>query len=184
MIRTKELALIVVLASFWITAQVVFGQVVGRFSFGPIRMHGAVNHIVGWFLMTIMAEITRRFGRVSYMTVIAALGTRVIRASTIEGMLVGLGYIIAGFLFDLLYFSLPLKNTQRKKLLVLLITIPTSIITLVPFLVFRYYILGPVAFLVLIPSYSFSMIRNIVLSTAGVLLAFSILPRIKEVYKA
>lgn len=179
---TKEFTLMVTLASLWIAAEVTLGPVIGRVSLGPLSMHGAIQHVVGWLLMVVVAELTNRFGRVTFMTAIAAVGTRAIRISLIEGMLVGLGYVIAGFLFDLLYFILSLKSVQKNRLPILLITVPTSIITLLPYLAFRYYLLGPIAFLVLIPSYIFSMAKNVVFSIFGVLLALSILPRVEEVY--
>jgi hypothetical protein len=179
---TKEFTLMVTLASLWIAAEVTLGPVIGRVSLGPLSMHGAIQHVVGWLLMVVVAELTNRFGRVTFMTAIAAVGTRAIRISLIEGMLVGLGYVIAGFLFDLLYFILSLKSVQKNRLPILLITVPTSIITLLPYLAFRYYLLGPIAFLVLLPSYIFSMAKNVVFSIFGVLLALSILPRVEEVY--
>ncbi len=181
-LSVREVALITVFASLWIGAQVSLGPLVGRFSFGPISMHGVMNHLVGWYLMTVMAAYCGRFGRVSFLALIAAIGTRIIRASLIEGVLVGLGYALAGLLFDLLYFMPPVREEQDRgrRIYLLAVASATGVATLIPFLAFRFYLLGPLAFIVLRPSYGFSAAKNLVFSLLGTSLALSTLPMIKK----
>jgi len=166
----------------WIAAQTVLGPLVGRFSFGPISMHGTVNHVVGWFAMVLTASLLERFGMVSIMSTTAALGTRVVRASALEGALVGLGYVVAGLLFDALYF-VPRPNRfqgNERKIYVISIAAVTGVATLIPYLVFRFYALGPTAFTILLPSYLFSAGKNAFFSSVGAYLAVVTLPRLSE----
>ncbi|MBS7629340.1 hypothetical protein KEJ23_05130, partial [Candidatus Bathyarchaeota archaeon] len=110
----QELAFIAVSSSIWIAAQIALGPLIGRFSIGPVSMHGAVNHVIGWFLMVVTASLLGRFGMVSIMAIVASIGTRIIRVSTLEGMLVGLGYMCAGVLFDGLFFGLRLNTLKHQ----------------------------------------------------------------------
>lgn len=178
----RELAFIAVFASLWIAAQTVLGPLVGRFSLGPISMHGTVNHVIGWFAMVLTASLLGKFGRVSMMTLVAALGTRAARVSALEGALVGSGYVLAGLLFDALYFSLALNRFQgnKRKICIILIAAVTGVASLIPYLVFRFYALGPMAFTILLPSYLFSAGKNVFFSSVGAYLGVVTLPRLSQ----
>gem|GEM_PF-1132639 len=181
-VSRRELTLVAVFAALWISLQINFGPIIGRLSIGPISMHGAINHLIGWLLMTILAALTGKFGRVTLLALTAAIGTRVIRAQAIEGVLVGVGIALAGIIFDALYFS-PIFKHNPKKVYLLVAAGGTGVITLVPWLIFRFYILGPAAFIVLLPNYMFIIARNIFLSTFGTYIAIQILPKVKRVYR-
>jgi hypothetical protein len=180
----RELAFTAVSASLWISAQIALGPSIGRFSFGPVSMHGAVNHVVGWFLMVVTAALLRKFGMVSIMASVAAVGTRMIRVSALEGMLAGLGYICAGVFFDILFFSLKLDNLRGFRLrgLTIFIAASSGVSSLIPYLFFRLYVAGPAVFTTLVPLYILSIIKNIFFSSAGAYLALLALPRLTSLY--
>jgi hypothetical protein len=56
-------------------------------------------------LRMVLADRSGRFGKVSTMTLIASLGTRIIRSSPLSGFVTDVGYALGGFVFDYLFFS-------------------------------------------------------------------------------
>ncbi|MEM3430427.1 MAG: hypothetical protein QXN20_05990 [Candidatus Bathyarchaeia archaeon] len=182
----QELAFIAVSASIWITAQIALGPLIGRVFIGPVSMHGTVNHVVGWFLMVVTASLLRRFGMVSMMTIVAAIGTRIIRMSALEGLLVGLGYMCAGVLFDGLFFGLRINSLKHRDLrlcLTIFTAASSGIVSLAPYLLFRLYALGLSAFTALAPLFVSSIIKNMLFSSFGAYMAFLVLPRITLLHK-
>mgnify|MGYP000647202732 CR=1 FL=1 len=121
-LSSRELALVAVFAALWIILQTYLGPIVGRIPIGPTKLHGAVNHLVGWLLMTTLATLTGKFGRTTLLALTAAIGTRVIRAQAIEGVLVGVGIALAGLIFDALYFLPILKGGTNRKVYLSLIS--------------------------------------------------------------
>lgn len=174
--NTKEIALITTTAAAWASIQLVLGPYIGRISIGPISFHGAVNRLVGWFLMTTMSFIVTRFGRITSMTLIAALITRIIRLRLIEGLLVGLGYILAGLTFDLL---INVKGS-RTTLYYIVVAVTSGFVVLIPWWMWRIYILTPMGFLLLFPYYAYSLIKGLVLSVLGTSLALASMPVLKK----
>jgi uncharacterized membrane protein YciS (DUF1049 family) len=57
-------------------------------------------------LMLILANVSGVFGRVSIMALVASLGTRLIRLSPLTGIIVGVGYVLGGLIFDIMFFGL------------------------------------------------------------------------------
>ena len=179
--NTKELSLIAIFASVWITSQLYLGPIVGRLT----TMHGMVERVVGWLLMVILAKLTGRFGRVSIMTAIATLVTRLIRVSALEGLVVGLGYALGGLTFDLMFFAPLVNNFQGKteKAYLLTIAIISGGIAFIPYLVLTFSLLGLYGFIAWIPLNVYRLIKDIVLSGLGVFLGLLIIPQIKGFVK-
>jgi hypothetical protein len=180
-ITTRETALIAIFSAICIASEIVLGRVVGRFSLGPISLHGVVNRVVGWMLMLIMAETCQKFGRVTLMSLVAALGTRIIRVSALEGLVVGAGYALGGFTFDLLFFIPPMigLGKRSRELYLILASAISGSLAITPYLLYKFAATGPVAFLALLPLYVVSTTKGILFSIAGTSLGLSIYSRIK-----
>jgi hypothetical protein len=181
-LNTREIALISILSSIWITAQITLGPMVGRISLGPISLHGVINRLIGWMLILILAQLSTKFGKVTIMSSIAAMGTRIIRLSALTGLMIGAGYALGGLIFDLLHFMSPamgLKPRSRSAYLLISSTI-SGTLAIIPYLLFKLTALGPAAFLAFTPLYLISTIKGTVFSIAGTSLALSILPRLKS----
>lgn len=176
-LTSKEIALISVLSSLWIFAQLGLGHIVGRLSIGPFTMHGAVNRIVGWTLMLICSELTRRLGRTTLMSAIASLATRIIRTRILEALIVGVGYLIGGLVFDLLYTPNAGRIGRRYTVAIAAVSGASASI---PYLILKLMLPGWTAFIALSPLYLFSVIKGTLLSSLGVLIALEALPRIKK----
>lgn len=177
-ISTKEIALISLLSSVWIVSQIFLGPVIGQIT----HVHGVINRLVGWLLMLILAELTQKFGRISIMSMIAGLATRIVRRSaSLYALTVGLGYALAGFVFDILFF-LPFANNLEgmgRKTYLLGSSVISGIVALVPYLVFKFSMLGLYGFLALSPRYAYSLAKGTILSFLGTLTGLSVLPQIK-----
>jgi len=181
-IDTKHLALISVFSAIWIVSQIYLGPLIGQIT----RQHGVINRVVGWLLMVVLAELTGRFGRVSLMSAIAAFATRIVRRSaSLYALTVGLGYALGGLVFDILYFLLyPQKfEGRRRKIYISVSSILSGIIAAVPYLVFKFYVLGLHGFLALSPVYAYYLIKGTSLSFFGSLIGLSFTPKI-EMWKA
>lgn len=179
--NTKELALISIFSSSWIVSQIYIGPWIGQIT----QQHGAVNRLVGWLLMLVLAELTGKFGRVSIMATVAASATRIVRRSaSLYALTVGLGYALAGFTFDSLLF-LPLTyNLQGKarKVYLLGVSVVSGMIALIPYLVFKFSMLGLYGFLALSPKFAYSLAKGTLLSFLGTLIGLSLLPKV-EIWK-
>lgn len=175
--NTKELALISVLTSLWIVSQLYLGPVISRMT----NVHGVIQRVMGWFLMLTLAELTGRFGRVTVMAAIASLATRVIRLGRLYSWFVGLGYALGGLTFDLLYFFPVAKNLKgkAKKTYLLSISVLSGAVAIIPYLIFKFSVLGFYGFLIWIPLYAYTAVKNVVLNVLGTLIAISILPQIE-----
>lgn len=182
-LNAKDIALIAAFSSLWSVLQVQLGPIVGQFSIGPISLHGSVNRVVGWLLMTVLAGQTRGFGKVSLMSAIAALATRSVRVNPFEGLIVGSGYALGGFTFDLMFNAKISKHAQRDPLY-LLITVISSLSASIPYLLSRIYFLGPKGFLVASPLYLFSTARSVAFSLIGASLGLQVNRRLKGFLKA
>ena len=135
--------------------------------------------------MVVLAELTGRFSRVSIMSAIAALATRIVRRSmSLYALTVGLGYALGGFAFDILYF-LPFTSNLKgrsRKIYILVCSVLSGVAASVPYLIFKFYMLGPYGFLALSPMYVYSLIKGTLLSFFGSLIGLSFIPKI-EVWK-
>jgi len=180
--KAKEIASIAIFAAIWIAFQTSLGPIVGRFQLGPLSLHGVVNLMVGWFLMLILAEICGKFGRVSVMASIAAIGTRSVRVSLAEGLIVGAGYALGGILFDALSFISIKNNLRGKKRSVYLLTVSsiTGLTALFPYLLLQFLVLSMPAFIAKTPLYIYFAVKNIVFSALGAYLGLLLLPRVKK----
>ena len=179
-ITTRETALIAIFSAIWIASEIVLGPVVGRFSLGPISLHGVVNRVVGWMLMLIMAETCQKFGRVTLMSLVAVLGTRMIRLSLLEGIAVGAGYILGGLAFDAMFFTCAKGLRERPRVLLILSSSAVSgILASLPYVVLQLLVTSPEAFLALTPLYLTSTLKGTLFSVAGTSLGLSISSRIK-----
>lgn len=176
--NTKEIALISVLSSLWIVSQIYLGPIISQ----TIHVHGVTQRFVGWLLMLVLAELTGKFGRVSIMAAVAAFATRMVRRSaSLYIWMVGLGYALGGLMFDLLFF-MPFTSKfegRTRKAYLLIISLVSGALALVPYLFFKLYSLGPYPFIVWIPTYAPTAVGDVVLNVLGTLTGLSILPRIK-----
>ena len=116
------------------------------------------------------------------MSAVAALATRVIpRSSSLESILVGLGYALGGLAFDFLFF-LPFRGSLKGKIrkpYTLALSIVSGVAASLPYLLFRVFVLTPVAFVIWIPIYAPNFFIGITLSALGTLTGLSILPLIR-----
>jgi hypothetical protein len=160
----------------WIVMQIYLGPMIGQLT----QIHGIIQRMFGWFLMLILAKLTGRFGRVTTMTIIASLATRIIRPGPIYSLFVGLGYAMGGFTFDLLYtFSFDYLENRSLKIYLLGISIFSGIIAFIPYLLLKFSSLGFYGFTIWIPFYSISMLRSLILNVLGTSIGISILPQIE-----
>jgi hypothetical protein len=180
--KSRELALLSVFSALWIAAQLTLGPVLGRFSIGPISLHGSVNRVVGWMLMVIFADLSGEFGRVSLMALIASLTTRIIRLSPLTGLVTGAGYALGGLAFDAMYFGwYGWKPSSRSgKTFLLVVSIISGTLAMVPYIILKFSMLNIEAFLALIPLYAISMLKGTLFSVAGTSVGLSIIPRLKS----
>lgn len=162
--KIRELTLIIMFSALWIALELSLGQIIGRISIGPISFHGVINRIVGWILMTVLAEQVSSFGRITLMAMIASITTRIQRINTLEGLIVASGYILAGFIFDILV------NIKRSKgsYYYNTIGIVTGFIAITPYLISRICILGFIGFVLSFPIYVYSTIKGLFFSIIGV----------------
>jgi hypothetical protein len=182
-LRSRELALVSLFSALWISAQLILGPVLGRFSLGPISFHGVVNRVVGWMLMLILANVSGKFGRVSIMTLIASLGTRIIRLSPLTGIVTGIGYVLGGLIFDIMFFGLHAKKTRDSSGTRFLLAASTisGVLAIVPYLLFKFLILGLEAFIILTPLYVISLFKGTIFSVVGTILGISMMTRVKSI---
>jgi len=179
--NARDITLVSIFASIWIASQITLGPVIGRFSIGPVSLHGVVNRVVGWMLMLVLADISAGFGMVSAMSLIAALGTRIIRLSPLTGFVVGAGYALGGLAFDAILsnrHSAGLRGAP-KKLLPLFASAISGALAMAPYVLFKLSVLSLDAFLALAPVYAVSTIKGVLFSVVGTSLALSVLPRVK-----
>ncbi|MBS7658166.1 MAG: hypothetical protein QW476_01935 [Candidatus Bathyarchaeia archaeon] len=174
--RTKDISLIASFSAMWTVLQIYLGPIVGRFSIGPISFHGSVNRIVGWLLMTVLAEQTTGFGKITLMTTIAALGTRSIRGNILEGIIVGIGYAFGGLIFDAL---INLKS-QRGKGFYILISMISALAASIPYLASKIYFLGLSGFIKASPAYIFSIAKGVFFSFLGASLGLGVNASLKH----
>ena len=179
-INAKELAYISVLSSFWIVCQIYLGPTISRVT----QIHGVAQRTVGWFLMLILAYLTQKFGRVTMMSVIASLATRIARPVRLYSIFVGAGYAIGGLAFDLLFFMpffhLRASSSCRKLCYLLVISLLSSLASFFPYILFNFFLLDLSFFLLsFLPLYSISMIKSVTLGMVGTSIGFGILPRIE-----
>ncbi len=174
---TKELALISVLTSLWIVSQLYLGPVISQ----TTRVYGVTQRVMGWFLMLTLARLTGRFGRVTAMATIASLATRVIRMGSVYSLFVGFGYALGGLTFDLLYFFPIAKNLKGRseKTYLLGISVFSGTVALIPYILFKFSVLGFYGFLVWIPLYAYNSIKSVTLNVLGTLIGISVLPQIE-----
>lgn len=181
-LTTREIALVATFSSIWIASQVTLGPLIGRLSIGPFSMHGAINRIVGWSLMLILAEFCSGFGRVSAMAAISALATRVVRASPLEAVAVGAGYAVGGLVFDSVVhvpILTPLRTKYPSKYLIMA-SLVSGTSAMVPYLLLNLLVLGSSAFLSLIPLYVYSTAKGTFLSLLGTVLGLTLSPRLRK----
>ncbi len=179
---SRELTLLSVFSALWIAAQLTLGPILGRFSIGPISLHGSVNRVVGWMLMVIFADLSGEFGRVSMMALIASLVTRIIRLSPLTGLVTGAGYALGGLAFDAMYFGWHGWKPGRRFgiTFLLFVSIISGTLAMVFYIILKFSMLNIEAFIALIPLYAISMLKGTLFSVAGTYIGFSIIPRIKS----
>ena len=182
---TREITLIIIFSSLWTASEIALGPVIGSLSIGPFSLHGSINRLVGWLLMVILAEVTGRFGRVTAMTCIATLATRMIRVSALEGTIVGLGYAVGGLVFDVLYFLLIQKNLKGKFHLVYsyITYVISGVFALVPYLLFEFAVLDLYTFIALLPSFGWSLFKGVLLSVVGASVGASFSNKLKPLWR-
>lgn len=164
--RTKDLVLSALFASFWASSQYLLGPYLGRISIGPISLHGSANRIAGWFSMTVLSSITEGFGPTTLMSAVAAIATRPLRVQQLEGIIVGLGYFVGGLTYDVLKNAL-LQGRDAGTRGHLFLSLASALAASAPYLLYNLYFLGPLGFTVFAPAYSISVARTTLLSIFG-----------------
>jgi len=137
---------------------------------------------MGWFLMLTLARLTGKFGRVTAMAAIVSLATRIIRMGPAYSWFVGLGYALGGLTFDFLYFFPIVKNLKGRaeKTYLLGISVFSGTVALIPYIFFKFSVLGFYGFLIWwIPLRAFDSVKSVVLNVLGTLTGISILPQIE-----
>ena len=130
--------------------------------------------------MLALAELTGKFGRVTMMAATASIATRILRPGRLYSIFVGFGYALGGLTFDLLYFFPLGKKLGKKtwKIYLLGISVLSAAVSFVPYLLYKFSVLGPYGFLGWIPFYIFSMVRSIALTVVGTTIGISVMPQI------
>lgn len=174
--NTKEIALIAVLSAIWITSEIYLGYYIGEIT----HVYGITERLVGWFLMLVLAKMSDKFGRVTTMAIISATATRVADYSYV-GLVVGLGYVLGGLIFDLLFF-IPYANKiegKNRNVWILTISVISGIAALIPYLFLQLSILGIYGFIAFSPLYAYSLVKGTVLSFLGTFIGLPFLSQIK-----
>lgn len=171
---SKDLALVAIFSSLWITSQIHLGPLIGRLT----GEHGVIQRFLGWLLMLLMARLSGKFGRTTLMAAIVSLATRIIRPGPLYALFVGLGYALGGLTFDLLYFLFP-KALRINRVGILTISLISGIFASIPYMFYRFAFLGFYGFLIWFPFYLPDLIRSILLSVAGTLTGLFISPKIE-----
>lgn len=182
--ETKEIALISVFAAIWMISESLLGPVLGRLSLGPFTLHGVVNRVVGWMLMYVLAKITGRFGRVTVMALIASMATRLTRLAPLEALVVGLGYSLGGFLFDVIIFLPSRTNLQGRAGVahVFGASFASGLMASAPYLLLKLFLLGPFGFIAALLVYVYSTVKGVAFSLLGTYAGFLLLPRVLPLY--
>ena len=165
--EVKSLAMATVFSSLWIAGQLVLSPIVGRLSLGPLNLHGVVERVLGWFLMATMTWLTARFGRITLMASVAAIGTRLFRAPSFESITVGAGYALGGLVFDLLYFQTRAHRLRSQSVYGFWIVLFSAMSASTPYLLWKLSTLGLPAFLLLSPLYALDVAKGLAFSSIG-----------------
>ena len=177
---SRDLALVAIFSSLWIASQIYLGPLIGILT----GQHGVIQRFLGWLLMLSIARFTAKFGRVTLMTAIASLATRMIRLGQLYALFVGLGYALGGLTFDLLYFLPKISSIKAKKMYLSAISLISGIVASIPYILYRLAFLGFYGFLIWFPFYLPNLIREILLSVAGTLTGLLIVPKVEAGIKA
>ena len=116
------------------------------------------------------------------MAAIAALVTRVIRASPLEAVTVGAGYAVGGLVFDALLY-VPILIALRRKYpskYFIMASLVSGTSAIVPYLLLNLSVLGSSAFLSLVPLYVYSTVKGTILSLLGTVLGLAVSPRLRK----
>ncbi len=170
----KDIALIAVFSAIWIASQTYLGPTISLMT----GIHGVVQRFIGWLLMLIMARITDRFGRVTIMATVSSLATRFSRLMQIYSLFVGLGYVVGGLTFDLLYF-LPKNRKNINRKYSVFVSLISGVAASIPYVLLYFFNLGFYGFLIWFPTYAPDLVKSIVLSVLGTLTGLSVLPLIE-----
>ena len=175
---TRSVALVSVFSATWVASQFYLGTLIG----GTTSIHGVAQRFVGWLLMIVLAELAGRFGRVSAMATVAALATRMIRLqASLYVWTVGLGYILGGLTFDLMFFLPAAKSLtgNKKRAYILTASLLSGALALTPYISFKMLTLLPQAVGVWLATYIPNAVLEVALSVAGTLTGLSFAPLIK-----
>ncbi len=176
-LTTKEIAVISIFASLWIASQIVLGPLIHSVT----HVSGVINRVLGWSLMLILARLSGKIGRVSLMSLVASLVTRVARRAT-YGMVMFFGYSLGGAVFDLLYFF-PIGFSRRTgRLHAVVISALSGTVVLVPYVIFKFWVLEPDVFAGFLPYYGYSALKGTILSIMGGVLGLLISPKVEGVW--
>jgi len=182
----KSLAMATVFSSLWIAGQLVLSPMVGRLSLGPLNLHGVVERVLGWFLMATMTWLTARFGRITLMASVAAIGTRLFRPPSFESITVGAGYALGGLVFDFLYFRTRAHRSQDRFANRFWIVLFSAMSASAPYLLWKVSTLGLPAFFLLSPLYALDVAKGLVFSSIGATLGLrgKFGPALRSLFKA
>ena len=171
---SKALAVATVFASLWIAVELTLGPLVGRLSLGPFSLHGAVNRVLGWFLMSVMTWFTGGFGSITLMAGAAALGTRMFRPLSLESIVVGIGYVLGGFVFDILCSVVLRRGSSTSMLYGMGVAVASAVTASTPYLIWNLTTVGTQAFALLLPVYALGVVKEVILSSIGTMLGLKV----------
>jgi hypothetical protein len=157
------------------------GPIIGQIT----QVHGVIQRFLGWFLMLILAELTEKFGRVTLLTIIASLVTRIVRrTASLYPWVLASGYVLGGFIFDILFFF-PLFHlrglkSEFKTVFLLIASLISGLFALVPYLAFQFFTVGIHVFIMKTPVYVYAIVKGVSLNLLGTIVSLSILPKFKK----
>ncbi|MEM2111720.1 MAG: hypothetical protein QXY73_06275 [Candidatus Bathyarchaeia archaeon] len=128
--------------------------------------------------MLVLARISGRFGRVTIMAMVSSFATRISRSIQIYSLFVGLGYVVGGLVFDLLYF-LPKSKKGISKKYTIFVSLVSGVVASIPYMLLYLFTLGFYGFLVWFPTYAPDMVKSVILSILGTSTGLLILPLIE-----
>jgi hypothetical protein len=135
--------------------------------------------------MLLMAELTEKLGRVTLLTSIASLVTRIVRrTASLYPWVLASGYALGGFIFDLMFFfpALPFRTLQNKFRtgFLLIASLISGLFALIPYLAYQFFTLGIYVFIIKTPVYVYVIVKGVSLNLLGTIVCISIIPKVKR----
>jgi hypothetical protein len=121
-----------------------------------------------------MTWFTGGFGTITLMTGAAALGTRMFRPPSLESIVVGIGYVLGGFVFDILCSVVLRRGSSTSMLYGMGVAVASAVTASTPYLIWNLTTVGTEAFVLLLPVYALAVVKEVVLSSFGTMLGLKV----------